>query len=75
MHVPTARRPEVFAAPPARKRLGVVVDRLHVSSHVGRTRERLGADLALVLGRVVLRLAVERQSGLALVGLAARHAL
>ena len=75
VHVSPARRPEVFAAPPARERLGVVVDRLDVSGDVGGSSEGLGTNLALVLGRVVLGLAVKCQARLALVRLSARQTL
>ena len=75
VHVSPARRPEVFAAPPARERLGVVVDRLDVPGDVGGSGEGLGTNLALVLGRVVLGLAVKCQARLALVRLSARQTL
>jgi hypothetical protein len=56
--------PELFSAPLAGINFPHAVNGVDVSGDVGRSGKRLSANVALVIRVLVLRLRVDRQSGL-----------
>ena len=75
VHVAAAGRPELLSAPLARVELGHVVNGVDVPGDIGGPGEGLVANVALVLGVLMLGLGMNGQARLRLVALAAVPAL